>query len=91
MLDKTGSCSKLQTQMPCFYKLDEQRTRGRGKAQDALSYKNVRLEVADTAKKRAEARRLEELRQQRAEYMSESKIERESSGVRRGSGDWQTL
>jgi hypothetical protein len=34
-----------------------------------LSYKNVRLKVADTAKKRAdEARRLEELRQRQAEY-----------------------
>jgi hypothetical protein len=39
-----------------------------------LSYKNVRLKVADTAKKRAdEARRLEELRQRQAE-MSESNI-----------------
>jgi hypothetical protein len=50
-----------------------------------LSYKNVRLKVADTAKKRAdEARRLEDLRQRRAEY--ESKVERELSGVR-GEGE----
>jgi hypothetical protein len=45
-----------------------------------LSYKNVRLKVADTTKKRAdEAWRLEDLRQRQAEYEREQNRE----GVKR--------
>jgi hypothetical protein len=63
-----------------------------GSKRRMLSYKNVRLKVADTTKKRAdEARRLEELRQRQAEYARKQNREREPSGVRRGSGGWQTL